>query len=95
MRLPKGSRSVTALGFNKNSTFIAAADLHNDHNVYVFRIDDGSQIFTYKSGPDRIFMLHWSPIEDVFCTVGPKAIYFWKYGAGDAKAKHKGTFGSV
>ena len=95
MRLPKGSRSVTALGFNKNSIFIAAADLHNDHNVYVFRIDDGSQIFTYKSGPDKIFMLHWSPIEDIFCTVGPKAIYFWKYGAGDAKAKHKGTFGSV
>ena len=42
MRLPKGSRSVTAIGFNRNSTYIAATDLHNDHNAYVFRIDDGS-----------------------------------------------------
>ena len=40
-------------------------------------------------------MLHWSPTEDVFCTVGPKAIYFWKFHAGGAKGKHKGTFGSV
>ena len=41
MRLPKGSRSVTALGFNRNSTYLAAADLHNDHNVYVFKVEDG------------------------------------------------------
>ena len=95
MRLPKGSRSVSAIGFNRTSTYIAASDLHNDHNVYVFRVDDGTKIYSEKSGPDKVFMLHWSPIDDVFCTVGPKHIYFWRYGAGQSKAKNKGTFGSI
>lgn len=40
LRIPKGTRSVTAIGFNKDSTMIACADLHNDHNVYVFRLSD-------------------------------------------------------
>ena len=40
-------------------------------------------------------MLHWSPIDDVFCTVGPKAIYFWKWTVDPARAKHKGTFGNT
>jgi hypothetical protein len=38
MRLPKGSRSVSAIGFNKDGTLLAAADLHNEHNVYVFNV---------------------------------------------------------
>jgi hypothetical protein len=39
MRLPKGSRSVTAIGFNKDATMLAAADFHNDHNVFVFNVE--------------------------------------------------------
>jgi hypothetical protein len=35
-RLPKGTRSVTAIGFSKDSKYIACADFHNDHNVYCF-----------------------------------------------------------
>ena len=40
MRLPKGSRSVSAIGFNRDASLVAACDLHNDHNVYVFRVAD-------------------------------------------------------
>jgi len=40
MRLPKGTRSVTAIGFSKDSSMIAASDLHNDHNVYCYRVSD-------------------------------------------------------
>ena len=34
-RLPKGTKSVTAIAFNKDSRFIATADFSNDHNIYV------------------------------------------------------------
>ena len=64
MKLPKGSRQVSALGFNKDSTHIAAADLHNDHNVYVYNLADNSMVWTKKSGPDKIFMLSWSLSSD-------------------------------
>ena len=36
MTLPKGSRSVSALGFSKGEQFIAAADMSDDHNVHLF-----------------------------------------------------------
>jgi hypothetical protein len=92
MKLPKGSRQVTALAFNKASTHIAAADLHNDHNVYLFRLDNNTMEWSLKSGPDKIFMLSWSLATEQFCTVGVKHIAFWE--ATSRKMK-KGTFGSV
>lgn len=45
-----------------------------------------------KSGPDKIFMLSWSLVDDSFCTVGPKHIAFWTINGAGPK---KGTFGSV
>jgi hypothetical protein len=82
MRLPKGSRSVTAIGFSKDSTFLAASDLHNDHNVHVFNVEHGTLVYSDKSGPDKIFMLHWNLANDTFCTVGPKTINFWNHLGG-------------
>lgn len=93
MKLPKGSRSANCLGFNKDATLLAVADLHNDHNIYVFRIEDQSIVFTDKSGPDKAFMLHWSLTEDVFMTVGPKHIYTWS--PFSAQKKKKGIFGGT
>lgn len=33
--LPKGSRSVTAIAFNRTSNLIAFSDFSNDNNIYV------------------------------------------------------------
>ena len=38
MTLPKGSRSVSALGFSADGKYIAAADMSDDHNVHLFDI---------------------------------------------------------
>ena len=39
MTLPKGSRSVSALGFSKDDNYIAAADMSDDHNVHLFDLN--------------------------------------------------------
>jgi hypothetical protein len=36
LKLPRGSRAVTAISFNVASDLIACADFSNDHNVYCF-----------------------------------------------------------
>jgi hypothetical protein len=36
VKLPRGSRAVTAIGFNKSSDLIACADFSNDHTIYCF-----------------------------------------------------------
>ena len=91
-RLPKGTRSVTALGFNRDSTCIACADFHNDHSVYCFEWATAKQLFpAKKTGPDKIFMLDWSLQTNSFCTVGPKHVMFWDIN-GTCK---RGTFGGA
>lgn len=41
-RLPKGTRSVTAIAFNKDSKYIACSDFSNQKNVYVFDWKSGT-----------------------------------------------------
>ena len=36
MTLPKGSRSVSALGFSKDGKYLSAADMSDDHCVHLF-----------------------------------------------------------
>lgn len=91
MKLPKGSRQVSALGFNKDSTFIAASDMSDDHNVYVYSLANNTMVFQKKTGPDKIFMLSFSLLDNQFCTVGVKHIAFWNMEG----AFKKGIFGSV
>ena len=93
IRLPKGTRGVSALSFNLNGTYLAVADLHNDHNVYVFNVSTGAQEFTDKGGPDRIFDIAWSkkPEDDRFVTAGIKHVKFWT--PFEAKKQRKGLYG--
>lgn len=88
-RLPKGTRSITAIAFNKDSKYIACADFSNDHNIYVHDWRSGQQIFSKKTGGNKIFMIDWSLLDDKFCSVGPKHICFWDINGN----KKQGTFG--
>jgi WD40 repeat protein len=38
IKLPRGTRSVSALAFNKDNKYLAVCDMHNDHNVYVYSL---------------------------------------------------------
>ena len=58
--LPKGSRSVDAIGFSEDNKYVAAADNHNDHYVRVYEVKSGKMIFEQKSGNNKVFDLEWS-----------------------------------
>lgn len=36
-KLDKGARGVNAIAWNHDASLVACVDLHNDHNVYVFK----------------------------------------------------------
>lgn len=89
-RLPKNTRSVTAIAFNSSSRYLATADLSNEHSVYVHSWEDGTLLWSKTTGGNKIFMIEWSQTEDRFLSVGPKHVYFW-----DIKgAKKQGSFGA-
>jgi hypothetical protein len=37
------------------------ADLHNDHNVYVYEVSSGSLVWKEKGGPDKIYDVAFNP----------------------------------
>ena len=39
MTLPKGSRSVSALGFSKDGKYLSASDMSDDHYVHLFDLN--------------------------------------------------------
>ena len=89
-RLPKGTRSVTAIAFSKDSNYIACADFHNDHNIYVYEWATSKQLFTSKTGGNKIFMIDWNLRDDTFVSAGPNHCFFW-----DIKGKKRaGSFGN-
>ena len=45
-RLPKGSRGVSAIAFSNDIKYIAAADLSDNHNIYVIEVNTGKTVFT-------------------------------------------------
>ena len=54
LKLPKNSRAVTALGFNRSADLIAAADFSNDHNIYCYDWNTKELKFKAKTGPNKI-----------------------------------------
>jgi hypothetical protein len=77
LRLPKGSRSVSAIGFSYDSKFIAAADMSNNHNIYLIDASNGKIIHSEVGGADKIFHLSWSLKSYSFTIVGPKLVGVW------------------
>ena len=97
LKLPKGSKSVTAISFNRSSDLIACADFSNDHNLYCFDWQKSQLIIQVKTGPNKIFMIDWNLASDTqFVTVGPKHIQFWNLDQkmGSTLKPKGGVFGS-
>jgi hypothetical protein len=76
--LPKGTRSVTAISFNRTSKLLAFSDFSNDNNIYVLDWQKSELVTKVKSGVDKIFMIDWSLTSDTeFCTVGKNKVRFY------------------
>jgi hypothetical protein len=58
---------------------VALADIHDDHNVFVFDLNSGQLKFKDKGDTNKIFDICFSakPGDTTFCTAGSKHIKFW------------------
>jgi len=79
MNLLKGSRAVAACAISTDLKYIACADKHNDHNVFVFEVDSGSMVYTEKGGPDEIFDMAFNMAEGQYdlWSAGMKHMTYW------------------
>ena len=79
VNLQQGSRAVAACAISTDCKYIACADKHNDHNVFVFEVDSGNLVFTDKGGPDEIFDMCFNMAEGQYdlWTGGKKHMYYW------------------
>jgi len=93
IRVGRGARAISCLGFSHDGKYLAAADLHNDHNVRVWEWETNRQVHEEKGGPDKILDLSWATNSYNFVTAGIKHVYFWTIGA--TSGKNKGVFGSA
>ncbi|CAG9313094.1 unnamed protein product [Blepharisma stoltei] len=93
VKLGRGRRAVSCLGFSFDGRYLAACDMHNDHYVSVWEVSTGRKVAEQKGGPDKILDVCWSKTELKFCTAGIKHIYFWTLDNGTL-TNNKGLFGS-
>ena len=56
-KLAKNARGVAACAISADCSYIAIADMSNDHNVKVFEMKGGTECFGDKGGPDNIYDL--------------------------------------
>ena len=93
-KLNKNSRAVSACCISSDTKWIAVADKHNDHNIFVFDAQNsGSEpVWTEKGGPDEIFDMCMTKQEGCynFWSGGKKHMCFWNK---DEQKKKKCIFG--
>lgn len=79
MSLNKGSRAVAACAISTDCKYIACADKHNDHNVFVFEVDSGDLVMEQKGGPDEIMDMTFTCAEGSYdlWSAGKKHMVYW------------------
>lgn len=76
-QLPKGSRGVKCIAWNRSSSRVACVDNHNDHWLRVYELGKSAPVYEQKMGSSVIYDVAWSPIEDRFVCVGKNTVYFF------------------
>ena len=94
--LPENTFGVSALAFNNTTTHLAVADLHADHNIYIYALNgDKHYIFKERGGLSQIFDIAWSRKENDmrFISAGINHAKFWFLGEAknNTLAKFKGN----
>jgi len=76
--LPKGSRGITAINMSHDNKYVAMADLHDNHNVFVFDVSAGNMVYTDKGGSNKIFDIAFDQKDSYqICSSGQKHVCFW------------------
>ena len=91
IKIGKGARGIASVAVNADG-WVAAVDLHNEHQVYVYD-QDGNCVWKEKGDTNKIHDVCWdaAPGSKRLATGGVKHIYFWN--ASDATGdKKKGLF---
>lgn len=72
-------RGITAIALSIDGKYFACADLHNDHNVYLYETQSGSLQWTQKGDTNKIIDIAFTnkPNDYTFCTAGTKHVKFW------------------
>ena len=91
-QLPKGSRGVKCIAWNRSASRVACVDNHNDHWLRVYEIGQNAPVFEQKMGSSVIYDVAWSPMEDRFACVGKNTVYFFN-SSGSSYAGEKGITG--
>ena len=86
-KLDKGGREVTAIAIDPKKKYVAMCANDNDHQLYIFDLDKGTQVKKDKSGPDHFLHMAWSlkdgdcvvaTARETFCNLGFGSRYFQK-----------------
>lgn len=75
IKVGKGARGIAAVSITEDG-WVAAVDLHNEHQVYVFD-QAGNCVWKEKGDTNKINDVCWDNNSKKFCTAGVKHIYFW------------------
>lgn len=80
---------MVAISISTNNKYFAWCDNSDDHNVFVFIVNNGKKIYSEKGGKSKILGIQWSKnISEIwFLTVGIKHAKFWT--PLDPKSKSK------
>lgn len=91
-KLNKGARGVDTIAMSTDGKYVALADRHDQHNVYLYTVSTGVGI-NAVGGANKIFDICFSaaPGDNSFVTAGAKHVKFW-----DESCTGKGgVFGSA
>jgi len=79
VKLEKDSRQISACCISPDAKYVACADRHDDHRVFMFEVNSGNLIGKDKGSRDPIFDMSFTKQEGkyTFWTVGKKHGAFW------------------
>ena len=91
--LPKGSRGISCISISECGNYMACVDQTNDHNLFVFDLSSGSQVFKQAGDKNKIYDCAFDrkPGSTTLMTAGTKHIKFWET-IGESK-KNSGIHG--
>jgi len=71
-------KSIGALGFSADGSYIALSDCSDERRIYVYVTDTHEEKFVAPSQSENIKAIAWErKKEEVFCTAGKKHVKFW------------------
>jgi WD40 repeat protein len=90
--VPKGGRGVRCVALSSDKSQCALVDMSNNHNVFVFDVNSGSQLYTATGDSGDIIDVAYTQKsgEYNFVTAGVKHIKFWN---ANNQSSEKGLLG--